>query len=464
MLSLGKFPTQVQYSTLLHNPISQYFQFLSKPNFSVSTRLYCGAVLGKSRNGLRCNATKTKKNGDFSLTEMEGPDEFEDDFDDEFLDVEDDGEFEGDEDDDDDVVVPLQNMKRWLENRPRGFGEGKVYDTSIEDKLMEEIEQSRKAQLANLNKLKNSPVNPSTKKETREQDKVYTPLIFEINLMKLTVLSLLHDSWGDWVVVKALPWTEPLCRRRHPTVSTEIPDGFRVRLLNLPKKKNIHRDLKLAFKEVPGILNIVPVVSGNEKTRDPVCKGLAFIDFKYQDEAQRFVQNFTGKSISFGKVQKQIKCEMMSLKLPNPAYDQSVDDSTGTHEQVILNFDENLNASLEADVSPFDSWEESISGELDTADEGHEEINATSTPLGYNLGEKQGEIQDSAINSSPSKQGRKLRTNAKKGTPKRNKDKILKLNIPGSANRLKIREKEMLTGVFSKYGGNVNSTAKEQSR
>ncbi|KAL0421308.1 UNVERIFIED_CONTAM: hypothetical protein Slati_3153700 [Sesamum latifolium] len=387
MLSLGKFPTQVQYSTLLHNPISQYFQFFFKPNFSVSTRLYCGAVLGKSRNGLRCNALKTKKNGDFSLTEVEGPDEFEDDFDDEFLDVEDDGEFEGDEDDDDDVFVPLQNMEKWLENRPRGFGEGKEYDTSIEDKLMEEIEQSRKAQLANLNKLKNSPVNPSSKKETREQDKV----------------------------------------------STEIQDGFRVRLLNLPKKKNIHRDLKLAFKEVPGILNIVPVVSGNEKTRDPVCKGLAFIDFKYQDEAQRFVQNFTGKSISFGKVQKQIKCEMMSSK--NPAYDQSVDDSTRTHEQAVLNFDENLNASLETDGSPFDSWEESIPSELDTADEGNEEINTTSTSPGSNLGEKPGEVQDSAINSSPSKQGRKLRMNAKKGTSNRSKDKILKLNIPGSANR-----------------------------
>lgn len=170
MLSLGKFPTQVQYSIPLHNPISQYLQFPSKPNFSFSTRLYCRAVIGKTRNGLCCNALKTKKKGDFSLTEMDGPDEFEDDFDDEFLVVEDDVEFEGDEDDDE-VVVPLKNMKKWLENRPRGFGEGKVYDTSIEDKLMEEIEQSRKAQLANLNKLKNSPVKPSSKKETSEQDK-----------------------------------------------------------------------------------------------------------------------------------------------------------------------------------------------------------------------------------------------------------------------------------------------------
>ncbi|KAL3654118.1 hypothetical protein CASFOL_003799 [Castilleja foliolosa] len=43
-------------------------------------------------------------------------------------------------------------------------------------------------------------------------------------------------------------------------------------MLNLPKKKNIHKDLRLSFQCVCGILNIVPVVSGNEKTRDPVCK------------------------------------------------------------------------------------------------------------------------------------------------------------------------------------------------
>lgn len=68
---------------------------------------------------------------------------------------------------------------------------------------------------------------------------------------------------------------------------SHVEDRFRVRLVNLPKKKNIHRDLKLAFKGVPGMLDIAPVVSGNEKTRDPVCKGFAFMDFKSQDDAQR---------------------------------------------------------------------------------------------------------------------------------------------------------------------------------
>lgn len=62
-----------------------------------------------------------------------------------------------------------------------------------------------------------------------------------------------------------------------------------MRLVNLPKKKNIHKDLRIAFQGVPGIVNIIPLVSGNEKTRDPVCKGVAFIDFKKEDEAHRYI-------------------------------------------------------------------------------------------------------------------------------------------------------------------------------
>lgn len=60
-----------------------------------------------------------------------------------------------------------------------------------------------------------------------------------------------------------------------------------MRLVNLPKKKNIHKDLRVAFKGVAGVVNIVPLVSGNEKTRDPVCKGIAFVDFKNKNEAER---------------------------------------------------------------------------------------------------------------------------------------------------------------------------------
>lgn len=97
------------------------------------------------------------KKGGNAVIESEGSDF--DDFDDE---DEDGGEGEGEEEDG--MFVPFEEMKKWLENKPRGFGEGKVYDTSIEDELLEEIEQSRQAQIVNINNLKSNPVKPSPKK------------------------------------------------------------------------------------------------------------------------------------------------------------------------------------------------------------------------------------------------------------------------------------------------------------
>lgn len=60
-----------------------------------------------------------------------------------------------------------------------------------------------------------------------------------------------------------------------------------MRVVNLPKKKNIHKDLKSAFKDVCGILNVTPAVTGNKKTKDPICKGFAFVDFKSEEDAAR---------------------------------------------------------------------------------------------------------------------------------------------------------------------------------
>lgn len=62
-----------------------------------------------------------------------------------------------------------------------------------------------------------------------------------------------------------------------------------MRLVNLPKKKNILRDLKAALQGIPGITNIAPAVIGNKKTRDPICKGFAFVDFKREEDAVRCV-------------------------------------------------------------------------------------------------------------------------------------------------------------------------------
>ena len=60
---------------------------------------------------------------------------------------------------------------------------------------------------------------------------------------------------------------------------------------DLPKKKNIKRDLLSAFKHVPGLLEISPSVLGNEKTRDPICKGFGILIFDNIDHARRCVWN-----------------------------------------------------------------------------------------------------------------------------------------------------------------------------
>lgn len=163
MLSLGSYPRQPQCCA---SPISQFLPLFSKiPQtqlfFTLNrvTHLSIRHLLWQKRTGVCVFARKDEERGGNGVVEME---EIED-FDDDDVDVDD---FLGDEDedeDDDEVIIPLRNMKKWLENKPRGFGVDKEYDTSVEDKLMEEIEQSRKAQLTNINKLKNNPVKANTK-------------------------------------------------------------------------------------------------------------------------------------------------------------------------------------------------------------------------------------------------------------------------------------------------------------
>ncbi|PKU85754.1 hypothetical protein MA16_Dca022624 [Dendrobium catenatum] len=53
-------------------------------------------------------------------------------------------EDEGEEEVDGEEFIPLREMTRWLQNKPARFGEGKRYDTTAEDKILEEIKLDRK--------------------------------------------------------------------------------------------------------------------------------------------------------------------------------------------------------------------------------------------------------------------------------------------------------------------------------
>ncbi|MBA0826566.1 hypothetical protein Goarm_011397, partial [Gossypium armourianum] len=371
-----------------------------------------------------------------------------------------------------------------LENKPRGFGEGKVYDTSIEEKLLEEIEQSRQAQTLNVNNLKNNPVKPGSKKGDQQNKK-----------------------------------------------AESVPSGIRVRVGNLPKKKNIHRDLKAAFDGVSGIINISPAVSGNKKTKDPVCKGFAFVEFKHEVDAIRFVQIFSGHNLTFGRIQKQIKCEMINSLSHSPAHEELWDNGSITDEVAISYFVDGPNANFEMKNSSSDLSLESVSDEVDDHDdelvsdefddlddelvsdefddqddefdevevgEGRNNLNAISeaeastadikeprfkraaadlialTPLERIRALEQKLLARGKQQRVPKEQkGQKLErvgsNNKKKVVAKQNQQKVTKeqkvqkLDIPGSAKRLKIKEKAQLTGAFSKYGLKTPSNSKEES-
>ncbi|KAI3730942.1 hypothetical protein L1987_62123 [Smallanthus sonchifolius] len=325
----------------------------------------------------------------------------EDEFDEEFEEDEDDDE---DEDEDEEMIVPLRNMRQWTRNKPRGFGEGKVYDTKLEDKLLEELEQSRVAQLANINNLKNNPIdgNPNSKKE---------------NLPKQKDLKV-------------------------------VPNGIRVRLVNLPKKKNIHKDLQAAFKPFTGITNIIPAVTGNEKTRDPVCKGFAFVDFKSEKEANRFVDVVSTQPITFGKVQKQIRCEIMKPSSPNTAsVEQSVHRIKSTLPVLTVTMSGNSNPATE---TPLDPYVEDAA--FDMLKIGDDDLVTTDNYNDNNFHNVVQEEHEPAANSEPLKK-QKVREKGKKTVAKKKVENTSKLNIPGSASRLKTKEKALLSGVFSKYGG-----------
>ncbi|KAL2652240.1 hypothetical protein R1flu_020368 [Riccia fluitans] len=176
------------------------------------------------------------------------------------LDFDEDDEDE-DEDDSDNEDDGFLSMDEWMKKKPVGFGAGKVYDTTLEERLLEEIKRDELAQAAAKAAFKNKKSTSAVKQAKKPVDDV-------------------------------------------------PPEGVEVFVKNLPKKRNVDRDLRAALRSVSGLLHVRPVVSGNEKTREPVCKGLAYLTFATVDDAEDFVDRYNSESILFGQVEKRIACEL----------------------------------------------------------------------------------------------------------------------------------------------------------
>jgi hypothetical protein len=179
---------------------------------------------------------------------------------------------------------------------------------------------------------------------------------------------------------------------------------------------------------------------------------------------------FSRQSIMFGKIQKQIKCEIMDSQSPNPAHVQSTDIPFTVSHLAVLDLERDRNRDSNMDDSSLNSWEENNSDESDVLDT--ELIRADVEDISENLesisvlkvmGDDSMEAKaDSLTHSfSPKKEGtwapekellaegkgdkvpeKKLHVKVKgenvlekKPRAKEKREKVLKLGVPGSAKR-----------------------------
>lgn len=172
----------------------------------------------------------------------------------------------------------------------------------------------------------------------------------------------------------------------------------------------------------------------------------------------RFVQAFSRQSITFGKVQRQIKCEIMNPHSPISADGESVNETSVAAASRHMDLDgESVNepaASSEVDDSFSDSWEDLATEEENDLDgdvkaefeETYEDMeNLTLSELDPNNSMDPGSAspdasfspeQKNTIAVSTKKQGRnQVKRQKPRGKANGLKVKVPKLEVPGSAKR-----------------------------
>lgn len=164
---------------------------------------------------------------------------------------------------------------------------------------------------------------------------------------------------------------------------------------------------------------------------------------------RRFVQLYSGQTISFSKIQKQIKCELLDEQSPASARLKLSKNLSAAPHLMASAIEESPNEDSNMDDSTFRSWDETTSSSDDTdhlgkeiyrAEQVGENEEVTST-LNVDDSDDSMEIRtDFEINSlsleqkSPAKLEQE--SVAKKKPPSKEKaKKVTKLAVPGSARR-----------------------------
>ncbi|MCH92003.1 RNA-binding family [Trifolium medium] len=170
---------------------------------------------------------------------------------------------------------------------------------------------------------------------------------------------------------------------------------------------------------------------GNKKTRDPICKGFAFVDFKHERDAVRFVELYTEQTITFGKIQKQIKCELVNAQSSSSSLELRNDLSTAL--PLLPSFEEDSNEDYNMDDSSLGTWEET---DLDDSDEqresdGENEESVSALKL----------ASDDRVETTKQVDGKKKASakvgqeNAPKKKPSTKENAKKVVDVPGSAKR-----------------------------
>jgi len=119
-------------------------------------------------------------------------------------------------------------------------------------------------------------------------------------------------------IVQATKAQEAIVAKQKAMLDQEtILDGPQVYVTGLPKKLKMLDDLAKCFRGTPGLSQIRPVneKGRNEQTYGPTkCKGMAYVTFESQEDADSFIAAFDGKTLTFGKVGKVVSCEVARSK------------------------------------------------------------------------------------------------------------------------------------------------------